>query len=131
MDISTLKKAAFFAGIFVFLIVVLGYLKGNDFYFDADLFCFYGGRRCIPFSFLSLFASALMVFGMKTTDTITTLKRCKTGAIIGGFFWVWIIVALFVCDDYDSSFFANWLLLCASATALIYFAIKYTMKKEA
>ena len=129
MDTSTLKKASFIAGIIVFILVILGFLKYDDFYFDEYLFDF-KGNGLIPFSVLSLFASALMVFGMKTTDAITTLKRCKTGAIIGGFFWLWIVVALFVNTDYDGIYFVNWLLLCTSASALIVFAIKYTLKKE-
>ena len=129
MDIATLKKAAYITGIIVFFVILLGFIKANDYEIDDYLFHF-DIKEYIPFSVLSLFAGALMIFGMKASDATTTMKRCKTGAVIGGILWLWIIVSLFVCNHYYGVYFFNWLLLCASATALIVFAIKFTLKKE-
>ena len=132
MDYLTLKKISFNAGLVLFLIVTIGLLYFNDFDFDEYVFDF--DENTLPFSVMSLFAGALMVYGMKTPEAKTTLGRCKIGAGTGVFMWLFLILSFFSAprlDDLEEGLFlGNCVLLCISASALVFFAFKYSLKKE-
>ena len=130
MNLTTLKKYSYITGVVLFVIVLLGCLKVNDFEFDNYLFDL-DEENLIPFSILSLLGGALMIFGMQTKDAPTTLKRCKNGSIVGGVLWAYLLLTLFFHPHRINLLFsANWLLLGVAASALVVFAIKYSLKKE-
>ncbi len=132
MDYSTLKKISFNAGWVLFVIVLIGLLYFNDFDFDKYLFGF--DNNTLPFSVMSLFAGALMIYGMTTTHAQTALDRCKIGGGVGVFVWLLLILSFFAAPSLinldEGLFFVNCALLCISASALVFFAFKYSLKKE-
>ena len=95
MSCLSIKRVCFWGGFVLLFVILIGHLRFNSFYFDTDLFVL-GDERLIPFSVLSLFAGALMIFGMNTSDTKTTEKRCRVGGIVGVVIWLIIIVSLFI-----------------------------------
>lgn len=132
MDYLKLKKISFNAGWVLFLIVLIGLLYFNG--FDFDKYVFRLDDKRLPFSVMSLFAGALMIYGMKTPDAQTTIDRCKIGGGIGVFIWLLLILSLFIIPDLYLSnkgyFYANAALLCVSASALVFFAFKFSLIKE-
>lgn len=128
MEKSTLKTIAFVAGLILFCVVLSGYLYWDDFSFDLR------PVELVMFSILSLFSSALTIYGMKTNDTAIVMKRCKVGGGLGLLIWVFLIICIFsatkIRRGFEDLFYLNWFLLCASASSLIVFALKFSLKKE-
>ena len=94
MNYSSIKKASFWGGIVLFVIILLGHLIVNSFYLDTDLFLL-KDERLIPLSVLSLFAGALIVLGMNTNEANTTKKRCLVAGVVGAMLWLVIILSIF------------------------------------
>jgi hypothetical protein len=169
MKASVIKQIAFILGIVLFLIVVVGlFLTDNTFWYvsDNDNYLSYSvydnefliyERDFVPFAVLSIFASALIVFGMKTRSVRRTKNQCIIGIIIGAIIWLFLILSAFISIGsyqpygktagfirFDSELdyhlfkivsetdyhFINWGLLCVSATLLMVYGAKFIMTKE-
>ena len=131
----------------MFIIVMLGHLMNNYWWIDDSLLLL-SDAELVFFSIMSLFAGALMIYGMRDIDFGVTVRRCIIGGTLGVIFWLFIIISLFLkVDDFfynyaDSDYelryetiqfffyFINWLLMCITGTALIIFSIKFSMKEE-
>lgn len=101
MSCLSIKRVSFWGGFVLLFVILFGHLRFNGFYFDTDLFVL-GDERLIPLSVLSLFAGALMIFGMNTPDTNATKKHCRVGGIVGVVIWLVIIVSFFIHLDSPS-----------------------------
>ena len=129
MEYSTLRKISFIAGCSLFILVIASFLYFNG--FDIDKYLFRFGANTLPFSVMSLFAGALMIFGIKATDAQTTLRRSIISGSLGGIVWLFLIISFFVAPNllnlHEGLYFANCALLCVAASALIFFAFKYSV----
>ncbi len=119
MDLLTLKKIFFHAGLALFILVIVGLFYGNNFYFDTGLF-FHTLNRPVTkyFAELSLVSTALMAYGAKTPDEATTKKRSKTLCVIGGLILLYLASTLFFFSILDA-YFKNAILFFISASVLI------------
>lgn len=119
MDLLTLKKIFFHAGLALFILVIAGLFYGNGFYIDNGLF-FHTLNRPVTkyFAELSLVSTALMIYGAKTPDEATTKKRSKIICIIGALILIYLISTLFFFSILDA-YFKNAILFFISASVLI------------
>ena len=127
MTKETLEKILFWVGIGIVLIPILALLslpeqpgQGIDVFFMEDI-------DYIPYFILFAVGSSLIMFSIYNSKSPTIKKRSISTIIFGVLIWLFLIIDVFVADDW---WWLTWTLLALIGVGFIFFGVRNIMEKQ-